>query len=116
LNPQLMSKAQAAVLAIEQFVQEALVCEAEQKQLQLVPVADPPYATKDGIQPKVYRPGKIEPRGKAPQCPECQDDMVLRTRRSNGSSFYGCVNYPTCQATVDAQQFSTRRGAMSQRG
>jgi hypothetical protein len=48
-----------------------------------------------------------------PPCPECGDETVRRTRRSNGSTFFGCINYPRCQATIDAQQFSTRRGAMS---
>jgi predicted RNA-binding Zn-ribbon protein involved in translation (DUF1610 family) len=48
-----------------------------------------------------------------PRCPECGDETVLRTRKSNGSTFYGCINYPTCAATTDAQKFSTRRGAMS---
>lgn len=49
-----------------------------------------------------------------PECSECGDETVRRTRRSNGSIFFGCINYPTCKATVDAQHFSTRKGAMSQ--
>jgi ssDNA-binding Zn-finger/Zn-ribbon topoisomerase 1 len=66
-----------------------------------------PTQAKTGLEWATSRKGN-------PQCPECGDETVLRQRRSNGSSFYGCINYPTCTATVDAQKFSTSKGAMSQ--
>ena len=32
-------------------------------------------------------------------CPECRGSMVVRTRRSDGRRFLGCVNYPRCKGT-----------------
>lgn len=36
---------------------------------------------------------------KAPACPHCQSTMAHRTRRADGSLFWGCVRYPLCQGT-----------------
>ncbi len=33
----------------------------------------------------------------APKCPFCGGEMVLRTRKSDGKSFYGCKSYPKCR-------------------
>lgn len=35
----------------------------------------------------------------APRCPNCGGEMVLRTRRSDGSRFFGCRAYPRCRGT-----------------
>lgn len=35
---------------------------------------------------------------KAPECPECEGDMELRSGKYG--SFWGCVNYPDCNGTV----------------
>ena len=32
-----------------------------------------------------------------PTCPKCGTPMVLRTRRSDGGTFWGCPNYPSCR-------------------
>jgi ssDNA-binding Zn-finger/Zn-ribbon topoisomerase 1 len=34
-----------------------------------------------------------------PKCPECYEDMVLRTRRSDDKKFWGCSTYPECKGT-----------------
>ena len=35
--------------------------------------------------------------GDAPLCPYCGGEMVLRKRKSDGKSFYGCKSYPKCR-------------------
>ena len=35
----------------------------------------------------------------APRCPNCGGEMVLRTRKSDGSRFFGCRAYPRCHGT-----------------
>lgn len=37
----------------------------------------------------------------APICPQCNVQMVTRTRRSDGEKFYGCPNFPRCDETAD---------------
>lgn len=32
-----------------------------------------------------------------PSCPKCGTPMVLRTRRSDGGTFWGCPRYPSCR-------------------
>lgn len=54
-------------------------------------VATPPSGTRPS------RPAPTTP--KAPACPQCQSAMAHRTRRSDGSLFWGCVRYPLCQGT-----------------
>lgn len=34
-----------------------------------------------------------------PECPECGEDMVVRTNRNTGEQFYGCSMYPQCEGT-----------------
>lgn len=34
-------------------------------------------------------------------CPYCGGEMVLRKRKSDGKSFYGCKSYPKCRGKVD---------------
>ena len=38
-----------------------------------------------------------------PVCPKCGAPMVLRTRKSDGGSFWGCSAYPRCRGIRDAQ-------------
>ncbi len=33
----------------------------------------------------------------APRCPRCGQDMILRKRRNDGQSFWGCSDYPNCR-------------------
>ena len=40
----------------------------------------------------------------APCCPRCGAPMVLRTRKSDGKSFYGCSGYPKCKGIVNVMQ------------
>ena len=37
----------------------------------------------------------------APKCPYCGASMVLRNRKSDGKSFYGCSAYPKCKGIVN---------------
>lgn len=34
-----------------------------------------------------------------PACPECEGPMAVRENRANGSSFFGCMMYPSCRGT-----------------
>lgn len=39
---------------------------------------------------------------KAPICPNCDVQMVERRNNTgDGSKFYGCPNWPTCDETAD---------------
>ena len=41
------------------------------------------------------------------KCPLCGSDMVLRTARKGkfiGQKFYGCSQYPECNATIDYEE------------
>lgn len=45
-------------------------------------------------------PASVAPSGDdapAPVCPKCGAPMVLRTRKSDGGSFWGCSSYPKCR-------------------
>jgi hypothetical protein len=51
-------------------------------------------------------PASVAPSGDdapAPVCPKCGAPMVLRTRKSDGGSFWGCSAYPRCRGIRDAQ-------------
>ena len=39
--------------------------------------------------------------GDIPQCPYCGGEMVLRKRKGDGKSFYGCRSYPKCRGIVN---------------
>ena len=39
----------------------------------------------------------------APCCPYCGGEMVLRKRKSDGKSFYGCKSYPQCRGIVNVE-------------
>ena len=41
--------------------------------------------------------------GDAPRCPYCGGEMVLRKRKGDGKSFYGCKSYPKCRGTVNVE-------------
>lgn len=44
---------------------------------------------------------------KAPICPQCDVQMVERTRKSDGEKFYGCPNWPKCDETADHEDTDT---------
>ena len=33
------------------------------------------------------------------KCSECGSEMVLRTNKATGNTFYGCVTFPDCRHT-----------------
>jgi len=39
--------------------------------------------------------------GEAPLCPYCGGKMVLRKRKKDGASFYGCESYPKCRGIIN---------------
>ena len=39
--------------------------------------------------------------GDNPLCPLCGGEMVLRKRKSDGKSFYGCKRYPACRGIIN---------------
>jgi len=41
--------------------------------------------------------------GETKSCPQCRQEMVLRTAYTTGKKFWGCSTYPTCSCTVDFQ-------------
>ena len=41
--------------------------------------------------------------GEAPLCPYCGGEMVLRKRKGDGKSFYGCKSYPKCRGIVNVE-------------
>ena len=41
--------------------------------------------------------------GDAPLCPYCGGEMLLRKRRGDGKSFYGCKAYPRCRGIVNVE-------------
>ncbi len=41
--------------------------------------------------------------GDAPRCPYCGGEMVLRKRKGDGKSFYGCKSYPRCRGIVNVE-------------
>ncbi|MBR6586875.1 MAG: NERD domain-containing protein [Kiritimatiellae bacterium] len=41
--------------------------------------------------------------GDTPRCPYCGGEMVLRKRRGDGKSFYGCKSYPKCRGIVNVE-------------
>ena len=60
----------------------------------------PALAPQEPLAPVAPRPARSTPaRVKTPTCPHCQSAMAHRTRRSDGSLFWGCVRYPLCQGT-----------------
>ena len=40
---------------------------------------------------------------RTPTCPKCEGPMALRTKRSDGSSFWGCLRFPSCKGTRDIE-------------
>ena len=41
--------------------------------------------------------------GDAPRCPYCGGEMVVRKRKGDGKSFYGCKSYPRCRGIVNVE-------------
>ena len=41
--------------------------------------------------------------GDTPLCPYCGGEMVLRKRRGDGKSFYGCKSYPKCRGIINVE-------------
>ena len=46
--------------------------------------------------------------GDNPVCPLCGGEMVLRKRKSDGKSFYGCKRYPACRGIKNVEQGGER--------
>lgn len=40
---------------------------------------------------------------KAPICPQCDVQMVLRRQQSTRHTFYGCPNWPDCEETASTE-------------
>ncbi|WP_404540241.1 topoisomerase DNA-binding C4 zinc finger domain-containing protein [Lactobacillus sp. 23-2] len=36
-----------------------------------------------------------------PACPNCGKPMILRSRRSDGTKFWGCSDFPKCRGTLN---------------
>lgn len=36
------------------------------------------------------------------RCPKCQSAMKLRTNRNTGTPFFGCIDFPDCKGTREA--------------
>jgi Topoisomerase DNA binding C4 zinc finger len=109
---QLVELAARAMAALEEFMQALTPPEAAKINLS----SRPERSAVEGpsvLPRKNYTTPDKASRAGNPPCPECGDETVRRTRRSNGSIFYGCINYPACKATTDAQHLSTRKGAMT---
>lgn len=34
-----------------------------------------------------------------PKCPDCEEEMVLRTRKADSVKFWGCSTFPECRGT-----------------
>ena len=45
------------------------------------------------------------------RCPVCNQRMVERTNRENGSTFLGCVGYPDCTETRAIPEYVKLRRA-----
>ena len=41
--------------------------------------------------------------GDTPLCPYCGGGMVLRKRKGDGKSFYGCKSYPKCRGIINVE-------------
>ena len=41
--------------------------------------------------------------GDNPLCPYCGGEMVLRKRKGDGKSFYGCKSYPKCRGIINVE-------------
>ena len=47
------------------------------------------------------------------ECEDCQTgEMIQRHRRSDGRVFYGCSEYPTCDATM-SEDYHKRAGLLA---
>ena len=46
--------------------------------------------------------GKMDRTSSEPTCPRCNEGMVRRTSRRDGSAFWGCSAFPRCRATRTA--------------
>lgn len=46
--------------------------------------------------------GKMDRTPSEPTCPRCNEGMVRRTNRRDGSAFWGCSAFPRCRATRTA--------------
>jgi DNA helicase-2/ATP-dependent DNA helicase PcrA len=64
----------------------------------------------DAAQPMAAKPLQTltgKPIPVAPTCPKCNAPMAMRTRRSDGSQFYGCTRYPSCNGTRNLNDVDT---------
>ena len=49
-------------------------------------------------------PANVGEHTRAPKCPKCGAQTELRSNRKRGNEFWGCLNFPRCNGTIDAQQ------------
>ena len=55
---------------------------------------------------EVYRQEQLAKRKPQPipdnikKCPACGSAMMLRSRKDNGETFYGCSKYPQCRGSI----------------
>jgi hypothetical protein len=116
---ELMKRAEAALLSLEHFMEGLKMEEVPDRKPQPIRREEqdnisPPGTPQSEVEEaerhqhdhprRNYTTTDQAARKGNPKCPECGDETVLRTRRSNGSEFYGCINYPTCRATIDAKK------------
>ena len=40
------------------------------------------------------------------KCPDCDGEMITRTNRQTGQSFWGCKKFPDCKGTRDNEGMS----------
>jgi len=104
----LMDKAQKAMLAIAEFMKEVREHQQARLQRSKLKIQHPVAPPRKNYTRTASTTAKAEGQ---PKCPDCGDEMRERTNAKNGSSFFGCINYPTCQATVDAKKWAKRRPA-----
>lgn len=54
--------------------------------------------TDETVQPATQQSQPVV-NGDSPRCPQCNGNMVLRTRQADGSKFWGCKAFPNCRGT-----------------
>ncbi len=55
----------------------------------------------------IYPEPRRESKSKAPLCPSCGSEMILRTARKGryaGKQFWGCRNYPSCREIINLNE------------
>lgn len=50
------------------------------------------------------------PRGTIPDCPQCGEPMLFRTRKTDGNQFWGCRKFPACRGVRNMDGSTGRQG------